>query len=56
VNDQKIKVLSAASDQVSKARLIAAAAPHLGNSFQVHPCSLLGIRLDNSLIRIAVAL
>jgi len=53
---QEAKVLSAAPDQASKARLIAAAAPHSGAFLNVRPCGSLGTRLDNSSLRIAVAL
>jgi hypothetical protein len=56
VKVQEMKVLSAAPDQASKARLIAAAAPHSGAFLSVRPCSSLGTRLDNSSLRIAVAL
>jgi hypothetical protein len=56
VNVQMTKVLSAASDQVSKARLIAAAASHSTAFLQVCPCSSLGTRLDNSSIRTVIAL
>jgi hypothetical protein len=50
-------VLSAARDQVGKARLIAAAAPHSGAFLHARPCSsLIGMRLDDSSLRIAVAL
>jgi len=50
------KVLSAASDQAGKARLIAAAAPHSGAFLHARPCSSLGTRLDDSSLRIAIAL
>jgi len=53
---QEMKVLSAAPDQAGKARLIAAAAPHSGAFLNVYPCSSLGTRLDNSSLRIVVAL
>lgn len=56
VEAQELKVLSAAPDQASKARLIAAAAPHSGAFLHARPCSSLGTRLDNSSLRIAVAL
>jgi len=49
-------VLSAAPDQAGKARLIAAAAPHSGAFLHARPCSMLGTRLDDSSLRIAVAL
>jgi len=49
-------VLSAAHDQAGKARLIAAAAPHSGAFLHARPCSSLGTRLDNSSLRIVVAL
>jgi len=50
------KVLSAASDQAGKARLIAAAAPHSGAFLHARPCSSLATRLDDSSLRIAIAL
>ena len=53
---QESEVLSAAHDQADKARLIAAAAPHSGAFLHVRPCSSLGTRLDNSSLRIAIAL
>lgn len=56
VDVQEQKVLSAAPDLASKARLIAAAAPHSGAFLNARPCSSLGTRLDNSSLRIAVAL
>jgi hypothetical protein len=56
VGVQETKVLSAAHDQAGKARLTAAAAPHSGAYLHARPCSALGTRLDNSSLRIAVAL
>jgi hypothetical protein len=56
VEVQESKVLSAAHDQADKARLIAAAASHSGAFLHVRPCSSLGTRLDNSSLRIAIAL
>ena len=56
VNVQVEKVLSAATDQASKARLIAAATPHSGAFLHARPCASLGTRLDNSSLRIVVAL
>jgi hypothetical protein len=56
LNGQQMFVLSAARDQVSKARLIAAAAPHSGAFLHARPCLSLGTRLDDSSLRIAVAL
>ena len=53
---QEAKVSSAAQDQASKARLIAAAAPHSGAFLHARPCGALGTKLDNSPLRIAVAL
>ena len=49
-------MLSAALDQASKVRLIAAAAPHSGAFLHARPCSALGTRLENYRLRIAVAL
>ena len=56
VNVQVSNVLSAALDQRDKARLIAAAAPHSRAFLHARPCSSLGTRLDNSSLRIAIAL
>lgn len=56
VDVQEAKVLSAAPDQAGKARLIAAAAPHSGAYLLARPCASLGTRLDNSSLRIVVAL
>ena len=56
VKVQEVKVLSAAPDQTGRARLIAAAAPHSGAFLHARPCSSLGTRLDNSSLRIVVAL
>jgi len=56
VRSQELSVLSAAPDQAGKARLIAAAAPHSGAFLHARPCSSLGTRLDNSSLRIAIAL
>ena len=56
VKAQEVKVMSAAPDQTSKARLIAAASLHSGAFLQARPCSALGTRLDSSSLRIAVAL
>jgi hypothetical protein len=50
------RMLSAASDRASKASLIAAAEPYYGAYLIAHPCSSLGTRLDNSSLRISVAL
>jgi len=53
---QEEKVLSAAPNQTEKARLIAAAAPHSGAFLHARPCSALGTRLDNTSLRIVIAL
>ena len=50
------QVLSAAHNQAGIARLIAAAAPHSGAFLQAVPCSAVGTRLDDTSLRIAVAL
>ena len=47
---------AAAPDQGGKAHLIAATAPHSGAFLHARPCASLGTRLDNSSLRIAVAL
>lgn len=49
-------VLSAAPNQASRARLIAAAAPSSGAFLHVIPMSSIGTRLDDTSMRIAVAL
>ena len=49
-------MLSAALTQVGRARLIAAAASHSGDFLQAMPCSSLGTRLDDTSLRLAVAL
>ena len=56
VKIQELKVLSAAPDQTGEAHLIVAAAPHSGALVNARPCSSLGTRLDNSSLRIVVAL
>ena len=56
VEAQKSKVLSAAPDLAGKARLIAAATPHSGAFLHTRPCTALGTRLDNSSLRISIAL
>jgi len=56
VSAQEAKLLSAAPDQAGKARLIAASAPHSGAFLHARPCSSLGTRLDNSSLRIVIAL
>ena len=56
VNLKKEKVLSAAQSQAGRARLIAAAAPHSGDFLTAVPCSSVGNRLDDSSLRIAIAL
>ena len=48
--------MQAAPDQAGKARLIAAAAPFSGAFIHARPCSSLGTRLDDSSLRIPVAL
>ena len=42
VNVHEAKMMSAALDQASKARLLAAAAPHSGTFLNVRPCGSLG--------------
>ena len=49
-------VLQASQTQVGRARLIAAAAPHAGDYLNALPCSAVGTRLDDTSLRIAVAL
>lgn len=53
---REAQVLEAAHDQASKARLIAVSAPHSGAFLNARPCASLGTRLDNSSLRIAIAL
>ena len=50
------QVLSAAHNQAGIARLTAVAAPHSGDFLQAFPCSAVGTRMDNTTLRIAVAL
>ena len=50
------EVLLAAQTQAGRARLIAAAAPHSGDFLHAVPCSSIGTRLDDTSLRIAVAL
>ena len=49
-------VLQAAQTQVGRGQLIAAAAPHAGDYLNALPCSAVGTRLDDTSLRIAVAL
>jgi len=49
-------VLSAAQTQAGLARLLAAGAPHAGDFLNAVPCSAVGTRLDDTSLRIAVAL
>ena len=49
-------VLAVVPDQTCRAHLIAATAPSSGAFLQVVPMSLVGTRLDNTAMRIAVAL
>ena len=56
VTVQEKRVMSAATDQVGKARLIAAAAPHSGAFLHARTCAALGTRLDGTSLRIVVAL
>lgn len=48
--------MSAAQTQAGRARLIAAAAPHSGDFLHAVPCSAVGTRLDDTSLRLAVAL
>jgi hypothetical protein len=56
VNAQVAIVQSTASDQSGKARQTATAAPHSGTFLHARLCSLLGTRLDNVSLRVAIAL
>ena len=56
VDKKREMVLSAAQNQVGRARLIAAAAPHSGDFLHAVPCPSLGTWLDNTSLRIAVSL
>ena len=49
-------VLSTAQTQVGLARLLAVSAPHAGAYLNAIPCSSVGTRLDNTSLRIAIAL
>ena len=50
------RMMFAAPTQAGLARLLAAASPHAGAFLQALPCSSVGTRLDDSSLRIAVAL
>ena len=50
------EVMSAAQTQSGRARILAAAAPHAGDFLNAVPCSAVGTRLDDTSLRIAVAL
>jgi len=50
------EVMSAANTQVGRARLFAATAPHSGDFLNAVPCSAVGTRLDDTSLRLAVAL
>jgi hypothetical protein len=52
----EIEVMSNVQTQAGRARLIAAAAPHTGDFLQAVPCLSLGMRLDDTSLRIAVSL
>ena len=56
VSRKREEVLSAAQNQIGRARLIAAAAPHSGDFLHAIPCSSVGTRLDDTSLRIAVSL
>ena len=56
VNVIRERVQQTAPDQAGKARLIAAAAPFSGAFLNARPCASLGTRMDDSSLRIAVAL
>ena len=49
------KVLSRASSEVGKARLLAASAPHSGDWLLAPPISLVGLKLSDEAIRVSVA-
>jgi hypothetical protein len=50
------RLLSAAQSQAGRARLIAAAAPHAGDFLHAIPCSAVGTRMDDTSLRVVVAL
>lgn len=56
VNRKHEEIMSAAPNQAGRARLIAAAAPHSGDFLHAVPCSSVGTRLDDTSLRIAIAL
>ena len=56
VNRKREIVISAAQSQAELDRLIAAAAPHSATSCIAVPCSSVGMRLDDTSLRVAVSL
>jgi len=56
VNASVETLMSAVPTQVGLARLLAAASSHAGAFLQAVPCSLVGTRLDDASLRIAIAL
>ena len=56
VNVIQERVQQTAPDQAGKARLIAAAAPFSGAFLNARPCAALGTRMNDSSLRIALAL
>ena len=56
VNASVQRLMSAAPTQAGLARLLAAASPHAGAFLQAVPCSSVGTRLDDTSLRIAIAL
>ena len=56
VNVIQERVQQTAPNQAGKARLIAVAAPFSGAFLNARPCASLGTRMDDSSLRIAVAL
>src|SRR6476469_761626 len=49
-------LFSQASDDYTRARLLAVTSPHAGDWLKAQPLSSLGLRLDNNMIRVAVGL
>lgn len=56
VKAQMNRLIQSQSDEIGKARLLAASAPHSGDWLQAIPISNCGLRLDDDAVRVAVGL